>query len=77
MHQARLWNGNKVMHEATTRRWQNGRKEVRHSHALHGDEEGEECMQHNVKRKEKHRDSVAVVGKSDKIKKERRNYEVR
>ena len=49
------------MHEATARRWQNGRKEVGHSHALHGDEEGEECMQHNVKGKEKHRDSVAVM----------------
>ena len=32
-----------------------------HSHALHGDERGEECMRHNVKRKEKHRDSVAVI----------------
>ena len=62
MHQARPWNGNEVMHEAAARQWQNGRKEVRHSHALHGDEGGGECMQHNVKRKEKHRDSVAVIG---------------
>ena len=61
MHQAQPWNGNEVRHEATAWRWQNGRKEVRHSHALHGDEEGEECMRHNVKRKEKHRDSVAVI----------------
>ena len=61
MHQARPWNGNKVMYEATARRWQNGREEVEHSHALHGDERGEECMRHNVKRKEKHRDSVAVI----------------
>ena len=37
-------------------------KKGRHSHALHGDERGEECMRHNVKRKEKHRDSVAVIG---------------
>ena len=36
-------------------------KKRRHSHALHGDEGGEECMRHNVKRKEKHRDSVAVI----------------
>ena len=50
------------MHEVTARRWQNGRKEVKHSHALHGDEEGEECMWHDVKRKEKHRGSVAVIG---------------
>ena len=49
------------MHEVTTWQWQNGRREVRHSHALHGDEEGEECMRHDVKRKEKHRDSVAVI----------------
>ena len=49
------------MHEATARWWQNGRKEVKHSHALHGDEEGEECMRHDVKRKEKHRDSMAVI----------------
>ena len=61
MHQARPWNGKEVMHEATTWRWQNGREEVRHSHALHGDERGEECMRHNVKRKEKHRGSVAVM----------------
>ena len=61
MHQTRLWNGNEVMHEVTARRWQNGRKEVGHSHALHGDEEGEECMRHNVKGKGKHRDSVAVI----------------
>ena len=33
----------------------------RHSHALHGDEGGEECMWHNVKRKEKHRDNVVVI----------------
>ena len=45
--------------------------EERHSHALHGDEEGEECMRHNVKRKEKHRDSVAVISYSDKIRKEK------
>ena len=38
------------------------KKKRRHSHALHGDEKGEECMRHNVKRKEKHRDSVAVIG---------------
>ena len=62
MHQARPWNGNEVMHEATARRWQNGRMEVRHSHALHRDEWGEECMRHDVKRKGKHRDSVAVIG---------------
>ena len=61
MHQARPWNGNEAMHEATARRWQNGRKEVKHSHALHEDEEGEECMRHDVKRKEKHRDSMAVI----------------
>ena len=36
-------------------------KEGEHSHALHGDDEGEECMWHNVKRKEKHRGSVAVI----------------
>ena len=36
------------------------RKEV-HSHALHGDEESEECMRHDVKRKEKHKGSVAVI----------------
>ena len=29
---------------------------------LHGDEQSEECMRHNVKREEKHRDSVAVIG---------------
>ena len=29
-------------------------------------------MRHNVKRREKHRDSVAVIGQSDKIRKERR-----
>ena len=34
----------------------------RHSHALHGDERNEECMRHDVKGKEKHRDSVAVIG---------------
>ena len=61
MHQARPWNGKEAKHEATARRWQNGRKEVEHSHALHGDEWSEECMWHNVKRKEKHRDSVAVI----------------
>ena len=61
MHQARPWNGNEVMHEATARRWQNGRREVKHSHALHGDERNEECMRHDVKRKEKHRNSVAVI----------------
>ena len=33
----------------------------RHSHALHGDEDGEECMRHNVKRKKKHRGSVVVI----------------
>ena len=37
-------------------------KEGRYSHALHGDEKNEECMRHNVKRKEKHRNSVAVIG---------------
>ena len=26
MHQARPWNGNEVKHEATARRWQNGRE---------------------------------------------------
>ena len=36
-------------------------KERRHSHALHGSEEGEECMRHNVKRKGEHRDGVAVI----------------
>ena len=61
MHQARPWNGKEVMHEVTARRWQNGREEVRHSRALHGDERGEECMRHNVKRKEKHKDSMAVI----------------
>ena len=61
MHQAWPWNGNEVMHEATARWWQNGSKEVEHSHALHGDECNEECMRHNVKGKEKHRDSVAVI----------------
>ena len=61
MHQAQPWNGNEVMHEATAWRWQNGREEVGYSHALHRDEEGEECMRHNVKKKEKHRDSVAVI----------------
>ena len=49
------------MHEATAQQWQNGRKEVEHSHALHGDERSEECMRHDVKRREKHRDSVAVI----------------
>ena len=47
-------------------------KERRHSHALHGDERSEECMQHDVKRKEKHRDSVAVMSYLDKIRKERK-----
>ena len=61
MHQARPWNGREGEHDATARRWQNGRKEVKHSHALHGDEEGEGCMWHNVKRKKKHRDSMAVI----------------
>ena len=36
-------------------------KERRYSHALHGDEWNEECMRHNVKRKGKHRNSVAVI----------------
>ena len=36
-------------------------KKRRHSHALHGNEEGEECMRHDVKRKEKHGSSVAVI----------------
>ena len=62
VHQARPWSGDKAEHKATARWWQNGRKEVGHSHALHGDEWSEECMWHNVKRKEKHRDSVAVIG---------------
>ena len=62
MHQARPWNGNEAEHKATAWRWQNGSGGKRHSHALHGDERGEECMRHNVKRKEKHRDSVAVIG---------------
>ena len=61
MHQAQPWNGNGVMHEVAAWWWQNGRKEVRHSHALHGDEGGEECMRHDVKRKGKHRDSMAVI----------------
>ena len=61
MHQARPWNGKEVKHEATARWWQNGREEVGHSHALHGDEESKECMRHNVKRKEKHGDSMAVI----------------
>ena len=60
MYQTWPWNGREVKHEATARRWQNGRKE-KHSHALHGDEWNEECMRHDVKRKEKHRDSVAVI----------------
>ena len=47
-------------------------KKGRHSHALHGDEYSEECMQHNVKRKEKHEDSVAVICLSDKIKEKRK-----
>ena len=38
-----------------------GMEEVEHSHALHGNEWSEECLQHDVKRKEKHRDSVAVI----------------
>ena len=61
MHQARPWNGREGKHGVTTWRWQNGRKEVKHSHALHGDEWGEEFMWHGVKKKEKHRDSVAVI----------------
>ena len=61
MHQAWPWNGDEVMHEATAWRWQNGREERRHSHAPHGDEESEEYMRHNVTRKEKHRDSMAVI----------------
>ena len=61
MHQARPWNGKEVKHEAAAWQWQNGRKEVGDSHALHGNEWNEECMQHDVKRKEKHRDSVAVI----------------
>ena len=61
MHQAQPWYGKEEVHEVTARQWQNGRKEVGHSHALHGDEWGEECMRHNVKRKGKHRDSVAVI----------------
>ena len=73
MHQARPWNGKEVMHEATARRWQNGREEVRHSHALHGNEGSEERMRHNVKREEKHRDSVAVISYFDKIGKEKEN----
>ena len=48
------------------------KRRKKHSHVLHGDEGGEECMRHNVKRKEKHRDSVAVISQSDKIKKERK-----
>ena len=60
MHQARPWNGREDKHDATAQRWQNGRKEE-HSHALHGDEKNEECMMHDVKRREKHRDSVAVI----------------
>ena len=47
-------------------------KKGRHSHALHGDEYSEECMRHNVKRKEKHEDSVAVICLSDKIKEKRK-----
>ena len=35
--------------------------EVGHNPALHGDEGSEECMRHNVKRREKHRDGVAVI----------------
>ena len=62
MHQAWPWNGNKAEHKATAWRWQNGRKEVKHSHALHRNEWSEECMRHDVKRKEKHKDSVAVIG---------------
>ena len=61
MYQAQPWNGNEVMHEATAWQWWNGRGEERHSYALHGDEEDEECMRHDVKRKGKHRDSVAVI----------------
>ena len=71
MHQARPWNGNEVEHKATAWRWQNGSEEVRHSPALHGDEGGEECMRHDVKRREKYRDSVAVISQSDKIKRKR------
>ena len=36
-------------------------EEVEHSYALDGDEWSEGCMWHNVKGKEKHRDSVAVI----------------
>ena len=50
------------MHEATARRWQNGREEKEHSPALHGDERNEECMRHDVKEEGKHRGSVAVIG---------------
>ena len=38
-----------------------------HSHALHGDEWSEECMRYNVKRREKHRDGVAVIQKFNLI----------
>ena len=48
-----------------------------YSHALHGDEKGEECMQHNVKRKEKHRDSVAVISESDKKERKKTTKSVR
>ena len=37
-------------------------KKEEHSHALHRDERSEECVRHDVKRKEKHRNSVAVIG---------------
>ena len=50
-----------MKHEGTAWRWQNGRKEVGHSHALHGDELGEECMRHDVKRKAKHRSALHEV----------------
>ena len=37
------------------------RRGEEHSHALHGYEWGEECMQHDLRGKEKHKDSVAVI----------------
>ena len=61
MHQVRPWNGNEAEHKATAWRWQNGSEGKGHSYALHGDERSEECMWHDVKRKEKHRGSVAVI----------------
>ena len=45
--------------------WKRSKEE--HSHALHGDEWGEECMRHDMKRKEKHRDSMVVICSFDKI----------